>query len=152
MLMREILSFSLFFVCSFLNGCDSSIEDCSVLDCLISKTMHIETVELPHGYMGQEYYAEIKASIENEPHDNHYSYVFTSNSSLPFGLNLLSDDLRTGVGVLYGTPMESGSFKIKIRVFSGELINERVDYGVHHNGMSCCIEEEDTAEFDLIIH
>jgi len=106
--------------------------------------MNLKTETLPDGEVGQEYYAEISASIKNSFFDSFYDYNYELEAGdLPEGLFLENDG---DVGIISGVPEEAGIFPIGIEVYSNDLAHR-----AFHDPYINCIDADDTAVFDLLI-
>ncbi len=118
-----------------LSGCDI------FLSCLLDERMNLKTDELPEGMVGEEYHAELTASIKNSFWDSHFDYDYELESgSLPAGLTLQADGDNA---VITGIPEEEGVFPIEIEVFSRDL--------AFMSSYDNCVDATDDRSFDLVI-
>jgi len=92
-------------------SCEDIID--SIADCVINRRPKLSDQELKLGYLGQNYYDEIKGSIINEPYDDDYYYNFKIMGQLPDGIESWVDGRKV---VFTGRPLQTGSYYIKINL------------------------------------
>lgn len=94
-------------------GCDD-VGD-ALFDCIDFDRPELTESDPPTGIINEEYFAIIRARIENEPNDDSYIYDFYIEGDLPEGLAFRIDAENRQV-IVEGIPLESGIFNFEVEV------------------------------------
>lgn len=96
-----------------LTACDPLSGVGTFLDCVDDDGPVLSPRELPTPVLNHSYEAVIKASIDNEPRDDNFEYVFNLGAGLPAGLivDVFAREVR-----ISGAPTELGNFAMRAEV------------------------------------
>ena len=96
-----------------LSSCDPIAGGGVLLDCIDDDGPVLSPRTLPVPVLNHSYEAIITASIENEPNDDRFQYIFTLGAGLPAGL--IVDTFAREVRIS-GAPTELGNYAARIEV------------------------------------
>ncbi|WP_298238089.1 hypothetical protein [uncultured Algibacter sp.] len=99
----------------------SSCQD--ILECVVNRHPQLEDNRLGTAQVNNYYFEEIRADINNEPHDDRYYYYFSIDGELPRGLEFIVDYRSV---IIEGRAQESGVYNFTIRL-SVEQANDYYD-------------------------
>lgn len=111
-----------FVILAPLSGCDQIADN--LIDCLDSDGPRFASRDLPMPVLNQEYFAEVVASVENEPNDDSFFYTFEIDGMLPEGIMARQRSNGERRLIFEGTAIEQGTFDFDVTVFiddPGEL-------------------------------
>ncbi|WMI64275.1 hypothetical protein RBH94_09390 [Aestuariibaculum sp. YM273] len=108
------------------------------MECIGNVKASLPSHQFKTGLINQYYSDEIKASVDNEPNDDHYDYSFTVEGRIPDGVDVVFDDRTV---VFEGFPVQSGRFKFKIFL----------DIDPYYPESLICVEYSTSREYEMII-
>jgi len=97
-----------------LSACDQIADN--FIDCLDSDGPRFASRNLPMPVLNQEYFAEVVASIENEPNDDNFFYEFEFDGILPEGIMVRQRSNGERRLIFEGTAIEQGTFDFIVTV------------------------------------
>ena len=116
-----------------LSGCDG------VIDCLDNDGPVFDKAAIRPAVLNEEYTEIIRASVNNEPQDQRFTYLFQLTGQLPAGITTRV----AGQQFLFtGTPTESGSYPLSLFV--------EVDDGLNAQDSGLCYVNE-TENYVLVV-
>ncbi len=126
-------------LCFLLTSCESL----DFSDCIIRKDAELPDKELKRGHAGQYYYDELKASVNNDPHDDGYYYNFSIAESLPEGLDVIVDGRYV---IFEGITLKKGQYNIYI-----SLGVDPYEYDDEEGDIDVCSTGNTSRRYKLII-
>lgn len=96
-------------VCFLILAC----ENLDFTDCIIKRHAELPDRQLKRGHVGEYYYDELKASVNNDPDDDDYDYSFNVKGRLPEGIGVIQEGR---IFIFEGVTLQSGSFVLQVSV------------------------------------
>lgn len=141
--MKKSAHLLLSFILLSFTGCQD------ILECIINRRPELVNKTLAVAQVDQYYTETITADIKNEPLDDYYSYYFSINGELPRGIEY-SIDYRTIN--LEGIPLDSGSYKFKVRLGAAQYNNYSDACENQLNDCDGLCEESTTKEYTIVVY
>jgi hypothetical protein len=82
-----------------------------IIECVINRHPELPNKTLDIGNVGEFYFEEIRAEINNEPSDNRYFYYFSINGEVPEGLDIIFEHRSV---YFEGRPQERGYYTFTV--------------------------------------